>query len=240
MNTTTLVVFPRTPGKRYVKEVWAKGLLPVNIYGKTLGQNICGAVERNKMIKALLSPKGRNTLFTLQVEKKEFLAIPKEIDIDPVKDVVRHIDFMVIPENEPVIVTVPVAKEGRSQGEIVGGKTLVVLREIPVRCLPANIPEKLTVDVTPYNIGDRVFMKDIPYPEGVVPVIRENIPVIVVNKGRGQTAEETTTEGAAETRPEDAAKTTEKGEKKGEGSERKVEGADKKAEGDDKKADKKK
>ncbi len=228
METVSLTVFPRTPGKRYVNEARRKGLIPINIYGKTIEKNITGSVERGKVIKALLSPKGRNVLLTLQTEGKNLLALPREIDIDPVKDTVRHIDFLVIAENEPVVVNVPIIKEGRSQGEILGGHALVVLREIPVRCLPAKIPEKIVVDVTPLEIGGRIMLKDLPYPEGVTPVLRENVPVVVVNKGRGQTAEETVAEGEAKpaegeakpsaegaAKPADGEKKAEKPEKSG-------------------------
>ena len=244
METVTLKVFPRTPGKRYGNEARAKGLLPVNIYGKALEKNITGSVERGKMIKALLSPKGRNVVLTLETPDKKVLAIPQQIDIDPIKNAVRHIDLLVIAENEPVTVFIPVIREGRSQGEILGGRTLLVLREVPVRCLPANIPEKIVVDVTPYDIGGRVMLKDLAYPEGVTPAMRENVPVIVVNKGRGQTAEEEAA-AAGEAKPGEgegeakAAEGTEGVDKKGaKGADKKGDKADKKGDKVDKKAEK--
>ncbi len=198
METVSMKVFPRTPGKKYVKEVRNKGFLPVNVYGKPIEGNITGSVERIKMVKALHSPKGRNVILTLETEGKTVMAIPYRIDIDPVKNVISHIDLLAIAENEMLTVNVPLVKEGRSQGEIVGGRALQVLKEIAVRCLPANIPEKLTVDVTPFDIGDRVLVNDLKYPAGVTPHYRDNPPAIVVNKGRGQSADEATTaEGEA-------------------------------------------
>ncbi len=226
MEIMSLIVHPRTPGKRYAKESRRKGMIPVNIYGAPLEKNIAGSVERPPMIKALLSPMGRNTLIKLQAEGKEILAIPREIGIDPVKNSVRHIDFLALDENKPITVNVPLIKEGRSQGEILGGRALVVLREVPVKCLPTRIPEKIVVDVTPLEIGGRVMLYDLPYPEGVTPAGRENVPVIVVNKGRGQAAEETTAaEGEA---------------KPAEGAAKPAEGAAKPADGGDKKTEKKK
>lgn len=195
MEAVSMKVFPRMPGKKYVKEVRNKGLLPVNIYGKSLEANINGSIERIKMVKALHSPKGRNVILNLETEGKTVMVIPYRIDIDPVKNNISHIDFLAIAENEMLTVNVPLVKEGRSQGEIVGGRALQVLKEIAVRCLPANIPEKLTVDVTPFDIGDRILVNDLKYPEGVTPSYRDNPPAIVVNKGRGQTADEAATEG---------------------------------------------
>ncbi len=231
METVSLTVFPRKPGKRYVNEARRKGLIPVNIYGKAIEKNITGSIERSKVVKALLSPKGRNVLLTLETEGRKILALPREIDIDPIKNSLRHLDLLVIDGEEPITVNVPVIKEGRSQGEILGGRTLVVLREVPVRCLPAKIPEKIVVDVTPLDIGGRIMLKDLPYPEGVIPAIRENVPVIVVNKGRGQTAEETTAEGAAAP-AEGEAKPAEGAAKAGEGAAKK---GDKPEKGSDKK-----
>ncbi len=198
MEFVSMKVFPRTPGKKYVKEARSKGFLPVNIYGKSLEANINGSVERIKMVKALHSPKGRNVILNLETEGKTVLAIPYRIDIDPVKNNISHIDFLTVVENEMLTVNIPLVKEGRSQGEIVGGRALQVLKEIAVRCLPKNIPEKLTVDVTPFDIGDRIMVHDLKYPDGVTPNYRENVPAIVVNKGRGQSADEATTaEGEA-------------------------------------------
>ncbi|HOW51460.1 MAG TPA: 50S ribosomal protein L25 [bacterium] len=198
METVSMKLFPRTPGKKYVNEARKKGLLPVNVYGKLLPANITGSVERIKMVKALHSPKGRNVIVTLEAEDKKVVAIPYRIDIDPVKNVIAHIDFLAISENEMLTVNVPLVKEGRSQGEVVGGRALQVLKEISVRCLPVHIPEKLTVDVTPYDIGQRIMVNDLKYPEGVTPNYRDNPPAIVVNKGRGQSADEATTaEGEA-------------------------------------------
>ncbi|HNT28136.1 MAG TPA: 50S ribosomal protein L25 [bacterium] len=198
METVGMKVFPRTPGKKYVKGARREGLIPINVYGKLLKENIVGSVERGKIVKALRSPKGHNVLVSLETEDgKAVLAIPYRIDINPVKNIIDHIDFMAIKEDEPITVQVPLLKKGRSQGEIVGGRVLQVISEVVVRCRPADIPESLMVDVTPYDIGDRVMVNDLPYPPGVTPMYRENVPAIVVNKGRGQMADEVAADGAA-------------------------------------------
>ncbi|HNZ54759.1 MAG TPA: 50S ribosomal protein L25, partial [bacterium] len=75
-------------------------------------------------------------------------------------------------------------------GEIAGGKVFQVLKEVKVSCRPADIPSEINVDVTEKEIGDRIKISELPYPQGVTPVFHQDSPVIVVNKGRGQSATE--------------------------------------------------
>lgn len=189
METFKLIVEKRETGKRGVKAVRNSGLTPVEIYGKTLKSNISGSVSKKELVKALHTPKGKNVVFDLDYDGKSFLAIAQDFQIHPVKNNIIHLDFLVITEDQKIVVTVPIVKKGRSKGEIVGGKVFQVLKEVKIACKPADLPAEIVVDVTENDIGDRIKISTLPYPEGVEPVFTQDSPVIVVNKGRGQAAE---------------------------------------------------
>lgn len=190
MKTVKLTVEKREQGKKNVKAVRANNFIPVEIYGKSLKSNISGSIERKEFVKALHTPQGRNIILDLDVEGKSILAVAHQLQIHPVKTNIIHADLIAVQENEELIVTVPVRRTGRSQGEIAGGSVFQVLKEVKVSCKPAYIPAEIVVDVTENVIGDRIKISALPYPEGVKPVFHQDSPVIVVNKGRGQSLAE--------------------------------------------------
>lgn len=186
MKTFKLIVEKREQGKKSVKAVRTGGNVPVEIYGKNLTSNISGAVLRKDLIKALHTPQGKNIVFDLEYEGKSIFAVAHNLQIHPVKTNIIHVDFMAVDEDQEVVVTVPVNRMGRSKGEIAGGKVFQVLKEVKVTCRPAYIPSEIMVDLTENEIGDRIRISELPYPENVKPVFNQDAPVIVINKGRGQ------------------------------------------------------
>ena len=92
----------------------------------------------------------------------------KGIQLDPVKDEVIHVDFNEISLTEKIKVKVPIVDKGEAIGvKRDEGVLEHILWEVEVECLPTQIPQKLEVDVTKLEIGQDIFVKDIPVPEGV-------------------------------------------------------------------------
>lgn len=214
MENLTIKVEKRVPGKKNVKETRAKGFMPVEVYGAAIEKNFTGAVIRKDIIKALRTPMGRNILLNLDIEGKIVKALPYDVQIDPVKNSVSHIDFYAVKDDQEMTVSVPVLKVGRSLAEVVGGRVLVVMKEVKVKCLPANIPESITIDVTPFEIGHRIMISGLELPEGVKAVYRRDTPVLVVNKGRGEEEEKTEDAEAEGAEKKDAKAAESKDEKK--------------------------
>jgi large subunit ribosomal protein L25 len=117
--------------------------------------------------------RGQSVVFHLNVlegEKKlkDYSAIVKEEQHEPVSDDLVHIDFHRISLTEKIEVKVSVTTKGEAHGvKVDGGSLEHTLWELDVVCLPTNIPEKIEIDVTKLNIGDAVHVKDIVLPEGV-------------------------------------------------------------------------
>lgn len=163
-------VEPR-PQVRKKGRQWArsKGLIPGIVYGG--GKDpVPIAVDPKKIIEILRSEKGRNSilLFSLKGTKAQRHVMVKDIQINPVTNELIHADFTRIMMDRKVKVRVPVVFEGTAFGvKNEGGLVDVIMREIHVECLPTDIPDKVTVDLTPLHIGDSVKVSDLKLPDGV-------------------------------------------------------------------------
>jgi len=196
MEYIKLNVEKREPGKKETKAVRKKEMIPVEIYGRSLKENVSGSVTRIDYVKSLHTKQGTNAVLELNVDGQIIKAITHKLQIHPVKNFIIHADFMAIEDDVELIVTVPVSKYGRSLAEVAGGRSIQVIKDIKVRCKPAYIPAGIEVDMAPFDIGDRIAISQIGYPENVTPVFAQDIPVFVFNKGRGQSLEDEENEAA--------------------------------------------
>ncbi|MBU1061205.1 MAG: 50S ribosomal protein L25 [Candidatus Omnitrophica bacterium] len=158
-------------GKQFNKKLRTEGLMPAIIYKK--GEDSMSLkIYRKDLLKALHTEAGENVIIRLHIDglkkKKESTVIVKEIQREPVKDYILHVDFQEISLTETLKVKVPIA----SKGEAIGvkqdeGVLQHVLWEAEIECLPTNIPEKIEVDISNLKIGESIHVKDIQPPEGV-------------------------------------------------------------------------
>jgi large subunit ribosomal protein L25 len=185
MKSLSLRAFPRSAAKRSaVKKLRATGRVPAIIYGRqTEPQNLeVGLKEIQDLIHHSVS---ETILVDLAVDgdarSPQRLALVQEIQHHPLNGTVLHVDFHEVAENEKVTVTVPVETTGEAAGVKTSGGVLEhVLFKIKVRALPRELPEVITVDVTPLEIGQSIHLGEIPLPPGVEVVGDKKIPVISV------------------------------------------------------------
>lgn len=123
------------------------------------------ALELNRLIQSISI---ENTIVDLKVkgEKEPFKVLIREVQRHPYRDDVLHIDFFHIAMDEKIHVDVPVVLVGVPIGvKNKGGVIDHQLREIEVDCLPANIPEKIEIDISELDIGNSIHVADIDLPE---------------------------------------------------------------------------
>lgn len=147
----------------YKHNLRKRGLVPAVVYGKGVNE----AIEVNvKDIEAAIRSKGRNALIDLGLrgkkENNKYIVMVKEIQRDPINRQITHIDLCNISLQDKIHTTVPVTFTGEARGIINGGIVQAGLREIDIECLPANIPDNLTVDVSSLDIGDHLTVADLP------------------------------------------------------------------------------
>ena len=113
----------------------------------------------------------------------------REVQKHPYKNKLVHLDFWELPETKPQVVRIPLQVTGESPGVKGGGVLQMVVREIPVSCLPADIPTSLVVDVSQLEIGDSIKIQEVELPEKVSLNTEENYAIISI-VGRAPEEEE--------------------------------------------------
>jgi large subunit ribosomal protein L25 len=157
--------------------------LPAVFYGRGL-QPVPLAVKAGEVDKLISSAAGENVLIDLNIERdgstQSHRAMIKEIQVDPVKQTILHVDFYAISMDEKISLEVPVTLTGEAVGVSEGGILQQVRRSIEINCLPDRIPEALEVDVSNLAIGDSLHVSDLGVPEGVEVLAEERLTVATV------------------------------------------------------------
>ena len=151
-------------GKNASRRLRHEGLIPAIVYGAKKDP-VPVIVDPKKILEIVHSESGVNTIFQLNLAEKEARrhVMIKEYQVDPVKGNLIHADFVRIQMDEVIEVDVPIQVTGEAAGvKLDGGILDHVTRQVRVSCLPADIPEQLTIDVTPLKIGDALRVSDLP------------------------------------------------------------------------------
>jgi large subunit ribosomal protein L25 len=108
----------------------------------------------------------------------------KDFTVHPITRQLVHADFIQIDPSKPVILEVPFRVVGKAAGEAFGGSLLQTARTLKVRCLPAAVPDFLEHDVSAMMIDDVMRVRDLPVPEGVEILHREDQKLLLVKPPR--------------------------------------------------------
>ncbi len=192
-------------GKKDAKAVRDAGMVPCVLYGT--GEQTHFSVKHIALEKIVHSPDVYQ--IELDIDGKKTMAIIQELQQHPVKDTLEHVDFLELVPTKAVKVGLPVRLTGASRGVLNGGKLLQLFRRLNVMALPGDIPEAITLDISPLRIGQAIRIKDIANDK--LNFLDPNGAVIVsVSRARGSVDDadddddDATTEGAEAT-PEAAA-----------------------------------
>lgn len=139
------------------------------------------------------------TLFDIDVGGKVEKAIPRDYQLDPVKDHLIHIDFLRITEDSIITVEVPVSfiNEAAAPGLKEGGVLNIVEHAIELAVKATSIPKSIEVDLTGLQIGDTVHISAVKLPEGAKPVDRRDFTIVTIAAPTVQAEEKPAAEGAA-------------------------------------------
>ncbi|PIP20610.1 MAG: 50S ribosomal protein L25 [Candidatus Omnitrophica bacterium CG23_combo_of_CG06-09_8_20_14_all_40_11] len=172
MEEIVLEVQPRGElGKSKVKDLREKGFIPAVIYAEgKKSQPI--KVSHRQLWQLIHQHRLESTVINLKIqddkEQKGRPCLIKEIQHDPVKGDIIHVDFNEISLTKVIKVNVPVVAKGEPVGvRQEGGSLEHTLWEIEVECLPTDIPKDIEVDVSQLKIGDDIHIKDITFPSNI-------------------------------------------------------------------------
>ena len=169
-------------GRSAVRKLRARGLIPAVIYGGNDKPQPLQVTARD--INAMMSQaSGENVLVELEIagEGSSRTALVQEVQHSPVGGDIRHVDFHAISMDQMIQAEVPLESTGIAVGvKTFGGLLEQSLRALAIECLPANLPDRITVDVSQLNIGDSVHVRDIQFPPGVTPKVQLDLTAFSV------------------------------------------------------------
>ena len=158
------------PGEKMVEISNGRGLITTDI-----------AVKAEDVRKLIYTPDIFEIDMEINGEKRK--AVMKEIQFQPVKDTVLHIDFLEVFPEKPIVMEVPVAIEGHAEGVKAGGKLTLSMRKLKVKAPYTEIPERLVVNVDTLGLGKSLAVGDLHF-EGLELMNAKNAVVCAVQLTR--------------------------------------------------------
>ncbi|MFT4185146.1 MAG: 50S ribosomal protein L25/general stress protein Ctc [Rhizobium sp.] len=161
-------------GKGSARELRRNGLIPAVIYGDKQAP-VSIALNTNEVTKRIHAGGFLTTVATIDVDGKKIKVLPKDYQLDPVRDFTLHVDFLRVSGNSQVTVEIPVhfANHEKSPGLKAGGVLNIVRHEVEVHCPADAIPEFFTVDLSGLKAGDSIHISHVALPKNVTPVITD-------------------------------------------------------------------
>lgn len=191
MADATFEAVTRTEfGKGSARRARREGMIPAVVYGHGTDP-VHIAIPAHQTFLVLRG--SSNALFELKIDGKSILALPKDVQRDPVQYTIEHIDFVIVNKGEKVEVEVPVHVSGESYpGTIVQ----VELQTIRLEAEATNLPESVIVSVEGLHAGTSIHTRDLVLPEGSV--LAEADDLLVINVFEPRAAEAGVDEAAEE------------------------------------------
>ncbi|MGR9184218.1 50S ribosomal protein L25/general stress protein Ctc [Rhizobium leguminosarum] len=168
-------------GKGSARELRRNGLIPAVIYGDKQAP-IAIALNTNEVTKRIHAGGFMTTVATIEIDGKKHKVLPKDYQLDPVRDFTLHVDFLRVSGNTQVTVEIPVhfINEEKSPGLKVGGVLNIVRHEVEVHCPADAIPEFFNIDLSGKKIGDSIHISEVTLPKGVTPVIDRDFTIATI------------------------------------------------------------
>ncbi len=176
---------PRTEaGRNAVKKIKQAGFVPAVIYGAKDPARNLQIVER-ELSRLLDHATSESVLVEVNIQDggtaTTRTALIQEVQHHPVSGKVLHLDLHAVAMDELLTAEVAVETTGEAEGVKTGGGVLeVILRNLEIECLPGDLPEAITVDVSKLNIGDSIHVKDLSLPKGVTVLNDADLTVVSV------------------------------------------------------------
>lgn len=194
----------RTTGSAASGRLRSTGKIPAVLYGHGMDP-LSLAIDARELRTALTTDAGVNALLSLRVDGSEHLAIARQLQRDPVRHNVIHIDFQLVSRDEVLRAEVPVVLTGEAEAlHREGGIVAQEQFSLVIHATPDRIPSNVEVDITELEIGATIRLGDIRLPEGVTadldadaPLVTGQAPAVVEEPTVEEEEEEAAAEGVA-------------------------------------------
>jgi len=185
MTTVALAAQSRTEtGKGLARSLRRQALTPAVFYGPEVDP-IPLILQSRDLEKLITTGAGENIIIDLNIEDgkstQSHRAMIKEIQVDPVKQNILHVDLYAISMDKKISVEVPITLTGTAFGvSDEGGILQQTTRTLEISCLPDRIPEAFELEVTALAIGDSLHVSDLEIPEGVDVLAEDELTIASV------------------------------------------------------------
>ncbi len=205
MKKFALEAQPRVElGKKAVKNLRKEGLIPAVINGGAIvelpyngalkaGQKLVEIDDKRGIITTDITVRNedvRKLVYTpdifevdLKLNGEGIKVVMKELQFQPVKDTILHIDFLQVYPDKPIVMEVPVQIEGHAEGVKAGGKLTLSMRKLKVKALYSEIPERLVINVDHLGLGKSLAVGDLHF-EGLELMNAKNAVICAVQLTR--------------------------------------------------------
>ena len=173
-NTSLTAQARDRAGKGVARALRREGRVPAVVYGDKKSPDLI-SLGYNEVMRLWNKGTFMSHLVDLEVDGKVQRVIPRDVQLDPVRDFVIHVDFLRLGKGATIAVEVPVHfnNEEESPGMKRGGALNVVRHEVELNCPAESIPESIEVDLTGVDVGDSIHISAVKLPDGVTPTITD-------------------------------------------------------------------
>jgi large subunit ribosomal protein L25 len=168
-------------GSNASRRLRAQGFVPAVLYGEAMEATPL-VVGKADIIQILKLESGENTIFKVAVGSGSYDAMIKEMQTDPATDELLHVDLIRISMDKTVQVTIPIVHHGDPIGvKTEGGFVDFVTREVEVECLPRDIPESLSIDISELHASQSFKVQALTVPPGVKVLTDPNTVLVLIS-----------------------------------------------------------
>ncbi len=158
MRTVEIIGYKRANlGKADAKRLRADGQVPCVLYGGKEQVHFYAPMILFREI--VYTPEA--AFVKLNIEGDEYSAILQDIQFHPVSEIILHVDFLVLTDDSPVKMDIPIKFSGEAPGLMQGGKLVVKLRKVRIKALPEKMPDSITMDVSGLELGKSIKVASI-------------------------------------------------------------------------------
>jgi len=182
-------------GTAVSKKIRRENGIPAVVYGDVDNSNI--VLDANEVAKKVKDSGFYSSVIKLKIGKESIDVILKDLQRDPRKSLITHMDFFAVDKNKAVVVNVPIMflnEETCAGVKLGGGKISHIQTELEVSCLPKNIPENIEIDLTELELGHSIHLSEIKLPKDVELVTKvddeHDAPVVSCYEPKAEKIEE--------------------------------------------------
>ncbi|MBF0286753.1 MAG: 50S ribosomal protein L25 [SAR324 cluster bacterium] len=208
MSQETLTAKVRhSSGKKITRKLRKLDKIPAILYGS--GQATMLEMDEVPTRQSIEKMYGAHQLVPLQIiendkDPVEHQVLIQEIQKHPYKRKIVHLDLRQLDADKHIILNIPLRITGVAPGIKKGGSLQLIVREVPIRCLPSNIPEYIEVDVSDLDFNETIRVQEAKYPEAISCCAKENYTIVTIIGRKAETElEQEQEEETVEEQPEE-------------------------------------